>query len=119
MSSPHTKPSRTSIVAFAMILLPVLYVVSYAPFVRVCAGTYTERRTHRISVLDPSDVILPGDGSRYPAYKPVDWLIDNTPIRGPMFWWADIWGVRDELERGADAREFLRESEFWSSDQQG
>ena len=37
------------------------------------------------------------DGSRLPAYKPVDWLIDHTPAGRPLFLWADAWGVRHEF----------------------
>ena len=33
-----------------------------------------------------------------PAYRPVEWLIDNTPVREPMFRWAEFCGVRDGLE---------------------
>ena len=87
MPSPRTKPSITSIVAFGM-LLTVLYVLSYAPVVSVWDGpnpTYVG--------LDPA---LPKN--EYPPYKAVDWLIDETPLREPLFCWADIWGVREEFE---------------------
>ena len=92
MPSPRTKPSKTSLVAFAM-LLPVVYVLSYAPVMRVCG------RTLPAGQLPPIGVEVPplADASLYPAYHPVDWLIDNTPLRKPLFWWADLWGVGDYL----------------------
>jgi hypothetical protein len=35
------------------------------------------------------------DGGELPIYQPVDWLIDNTPLQRPLFWWADLWRVED------------------------
>ncbi len=31
-------------------------------------------------------------------YAPTNWLIDYTPLRAPLFAWADVWGVRDDFE---------------------
>lgn len=107
MPSSRIKPSHTSIIAFVLIVLPVLYVLSYAPFVRASRGRYSARRTHRMSVLDPDDVVLPGAGSRYPAYKPVDWLVDNTVLTEPLLLWSGLWGVREYFEHDT----LLRESE--------
>ncbi len=33
-----------------------------------------------------------------PGYRSVDWLIDNTPLRKPLFVWADFWGVGNYFE---------------------
>ena len=78
MSSPRTKPSRTSLVAFALfVVLPILYVLSYAPVVRVCDRQFP-------IVGDPQKPPM-ADAFLYPEYQPVDWLIDSTPLREPLF----------------------------------
>jgi hypothetical protein len=46
----------------------------------------------------PSPILEWADGEQYPAYLPVDWLIDRTPLRQPLFWWAGLFGLRDEFE---------------------
>lgn len=109
-----------------MILSPILYVLSYAPVVKVCGRTTVVPAFPRTSsVPHPHDagqtisisyVVALGriplaDESLYPAYKPVDWLIDNTPLREPLFMWAGICGVHDEFERGQFVREFGPDSE--------
>jgi hypothetical protein len=43
-----------------------------------------------------------------PAYCLVDWLIDNTPAQEPMLWWADVWGVGEEVRVASLLREFSR-----------
>jgi hypothetical protein len=83
-------------VALLLIAVPVVYVLSYAPVVRIC------RRT--IPTGFDSGYTPTADGSLYPMYKPVDWLIDNTPLHDPLFSWAEICGVREDFEMG----EFIR-----------
>ena len=83
MPSPRTKPSLTSIVAFAMLVLPVLYVLSYAPVVRLCDGP------------PPFATV----------YGPVDWMIDSTPLEEPLFKWADLWSVNMDFVRAQNARD--------------
>jgi hypothetical protein len=102
MSSDHKKPSLTSLVVFAM-LLAVLYVLSYAPVVRV------RRVTH---VLRPDEIVLYATATEqipcplpFRAYRPVDWMIDNTPLRKPLFVWAGLWGTREEFELAASIRD--------------
>ena len=86
MPSPRTKPSLTSLVAFGFILLPGVYVLSYAPVVRFNAEPL------------PETVFLPAPAPlEYEFYKPVDWLIDNTLLETPLLGWAGLWGVRDEF----------------------
>ena len=85
MPSPRTKPSFTSLVAFGFVLLPFVYVLSYAPVVRagqVTCGNCT-------------------------AYRPVDWMIDNTLLRDPLMAWAQTCGVRPEFEF-AEIRRYVR-----------
>ena len=95
-------PSFTSLVAFFLIVSPIIYVLSYAPIVRVCG-----RPIVPAAIPDGTSGVIVwfvgepmADSSLYPAYKPVDWLIDNTPVRRPLFVWAEVWGVRDAFEIG-------------------
>ena len=109
MPSPRTKPSRTSLVAFVLIVTPLVYVLSYAPVVRVCGRTaevpFTVRDRISVSYSLPETYTLkPADASLYPTYQPVDWLIDNTPLRQPLFYWAEIWGVRNQFQAGVSFR---------------
>jgi hypothetical protein len=52
---------------------------------------------------DP-DLSMAIDSQRMPVYKPVDWLIDHTPLYRGLFWWASVWGVRDDFEVMHDVR---------------
>jgi len=79
--------SRTYLVALEIILLLVLYVLSYAPLVRFCEGPSPSR----------SDNYSRARGV-YVLYEPVDLLIDLTPLRKPLFIWADLWRVGDSFK---------------------
>lgn len=91
MPSPRTKPSRTSIVAFGMLLV-VLYVLSYAPVFRF-AG-------------DAGDQFLGFREDWQELYRPVEWLTDSTPLRKPLMNWAALWG--DYVEQDFRIRSDLR-----------
>ena len=71
----------------------VVYVLSYAPVVRFSNG-------HRLAYI-----------SEFPAYEPVDGLIDWTPLREPLLVWADIWQVRGNFEAGYSHRAEWRHQE--------
>ena len=70
------------------VVLPLMYVLSYAPVVRVCEGP------------DPEDTttFVENPPGRYPLYKPVNLLIDHTPFREPLLSWAEVWNVRARFE---------------------
>ena len=87
MPSPRSKPSLTSLVAFAM-LLTALYVLSYAPVFR-CVGDPGYRFGRGRSYY------LTREGWQE-LYRPVEWLTDNTPLREPLLFWAGLWG--EEVE---------------------
>ncbi len=74
--------------------------LSYAPVVRVREGPDPEYSMPETLLVSPPD--------EYPPYKPVDWMIDNTPLRKPLFWWADLWGVGVEFELATLVREARR-----------
>ena len=77
------------------VLLLGLYPLSYAPVVRLCGGvTFAETDYCTFIPLIESY----GDGTAYPVYMPIDWLIDHTPIRHPLFAWAKLLGVEGDFE---------------------
>jgi len=45
-----------------------------------------------------------------PCFGPIEWLIDNTPLRTPMLKWASIWGHErvEEIESKALFRKIRR-----------
>lgn len=92
------RPSFTALVAFALILSPLVYLLSYPPVVKLL---------QRGPDLH-GDVMAIADREYYPAYKPVDWLLDHTPLRGPLFYWAGVCGVREEFEAGSRVRRMRR-----------
>jgi hypothetical protein len=47
-------------------------------------------------------------GANWVFYRPVDWLIDHTPLDGPMFAWAELWDVRMQFEIAFAARAIKR-----------
>lgn len=83
-SNPRlTAPRCKSIVASLICGMPLLfaaYVLSYAPVVRYGGHEEVTSTLLRQSFI----AVVPADGSRFPLYKPVDWLIDNTPLREPL-----------------------------------
>ncbi len=92
-------PSLTSLIALVLIMTPLLYVVSYAPVVRWNRGVdapdsyfWASGGVGEFGVYESVD---------YPLYKPVDWLIDETPLSKPLLWWAELWGVRRRTTGGA------------------
>lgn len=78
MRAARIKPSLTSLIALGLFLLPFIYVLSYAPVVR-------------ISGRSPLD----DDLSVY--YRGVDWLLDRTRRYEPHLKWAGLWGVEEEF----------------------
>ena len=75
------------------------YVLSYAPMVKIKGGWAYGNGTITVSV--------PFDGDRLPFYRPLDWVIDSTPLKAPLFIWAGQWGVRDIFERAHGLRDLV------------
>lgn len=94
MATEPRKPLLVNVVMAAALAF-FLYMCSYAPVVRICGGI--EFAEEEYIQLLPT-IANYGDGRKYPAYKPADWLIDNTPLRFPLFWWAAVFGVRSDFE---------------------
>jgi hypothetical protein len=75
-----------------IVALLMLYVLSYAPLVRCCAG--------RAKLAPPRcgpPWITDFDTSTLIIYHPVEWLIDNTPAHEPLDQWAELWGAYEVI----------------------
>ena len=94
MTAKPRKPLLLNLTLVAVLVLPVAYVLSYAPVYRAL---------HTASPSPFQDSRFNGSISRLPSahvpgYAPVDWLIDHTPLREPLFLWADAFGVRSSFQ---------------------
>ena len=81
MSRPRTRGLATSL--GLLLLLVMLYALSYAPayrFHELPRGGAGERAGWQL------------------AYRPVEWLIDRTPLSGLLLKWGDLWGVGGDLQ---------------------
>ena len=87
---PHPFRQAFARWAAALLLGVVAYPLSYAPVVKLRIGSANEH------VGTPWKMTI-ADGNELPVYRPVDWLIDRTPLKTPMFLWARLWGVRAEF----------------------
>jgi hypothetical protein len=59
--------------AVALVLAPVLYTLSAGPAVYLVERTGT------------------GDDAARVVYAPLEWLAENTPLRGLLVWYIDLW----------------------------
>ncbi len=76
-SSPErSKRGAAPMVVVGLFLLPVLYVLSVGP-----AVWFIETQPRRGTAVDVYRVV----------YSPLGWLADNTPLRGPLYWYVDLW----------------------------
>lgn len=84
--------------AAGVILL--LYVLSYAPYLRARFGP------------DLPDILVPHfrqlDSASVPMYRPFEWMIDRTPMKKPLMAWARFWRVNNKTEEYSLRREFYR-----------
>lgn len=75
---PRSRDNLTVRLALGLMLLaPLLYLASVGPAFR-----YAVRHNDRFGVLP---------AWYEPAYAPVTWLTDNTPLRGLIHWYVDLW----------------------------
>jgi hypothetical protein len=104
-----TKPRKPLLVNLSwavvgLLGLAALYVLSYAPAIRLGFGT--DKFNPYMMLTSPAPPRPPG--RQIPAYAPVDWLIDNTPAARPLLWWSGLWGVRDDFENASVNRKAER-----------
>jgi hypothetical protein len=98
----------------ALVVVPMIYVLSYAPFIRF---------RHGKSALAPEAALVSYDFEEdwlhgtHPFFAPVERLIDETWLAGPLRAWAGIWGcdqmfnqLRNNRQWNATLRRFERSS---------
>ncbi|HUG90556.1 MAG TPA: hypothetical protein VML55_06965 [Planctomycetaceae bacterium] len=94
----------------------VLYVLCYAPFLRVRYGADAAARDFDggafVSYHFDEDHFVGG----HAAFAPVEWMIDNGALVQPLNWWARNWGVDAQQEWRAHLRrlESLDFPKTWS-----
>jgi hypothetical protein len=95
-SRSRRKPSLLPLTTCVLIVLPILYVLSYAPYL---ACRYEEPTPVSIGVFGPhfdlEDEYFSHNSHRF--FQPVEWLIDHTPIVDPLDRWAAMWGVDHKM----------------------
>lgn len=88
-----TNRSHSWFVVAACLLLPAVYTLSEAPIVRLAGVT--------------------PHGGWWRLYSPVDWAIDNTPLREPLLSWARLWSVEVEFVGAEWYRQPVEMVEDW------
>jgi hypothetical protein len=77
MTKPSLRPNETLIIFLTLCLvLPMIYVLSIAPVAKVMDKLGVSNRPAKV------------------FYAPVIWLHDETPLREPLEWYMEAWGVR-------------------------
>ena len=102
MADPQTRQHSIIPWLFAIVVLAVVYVLSYAPVVK-WKGPYAIHNPHN----GPIVFAYPVDGTHLPMYRPVDCLIDETPLREPLLIWAGVWGACEAFEDARVNREIV------------
>lgn len=72
----RSKRGAAPLVVVGLFLLPVLYVLSLGP-----ALWFIEAQPRRGTAVDVFRVV----------YAPLEWLAENTPLRGPLYWYVELW----------------------------
>ena len=75
------RPSITSLVAFFLFILPMLYVLSIGPVVALVDAGYISRGGQLLEFLRV-------------VYQPLQWCHDNVEWATPLFeWYFELWGA--------------------------
>ncbi len=87
-----TRKHSLTIVLATLLLLPAVYVLSYAPVYRVQFGSSDNNNWHELGA------------NRIPGYQPVEWMIDETMFRELLLWWSGLCGVREGVSSASRIR---------------
>jgi hypothetical protein len=93
--SRSKKGSRIAVVLLAV--LPLFFVLSYAPLYRWIQGGDTKPPHSSCSLWLMCSNTSSGTEWWQMPYRPVIFLIDHTPLGTPLQWWADVWDVDDAI----------------------
>jgi hypothetical protein len=109
MTGASRKPLLKNLCFLALFAATLVagYVLSYAPLYRLQHGASRPP----LSVLRvPEFRVEVGANRRLPGYAPVEWLMERTTLREPLFRWADAWGVGFDVRSGVLLRELFRQN---------
>lgn len=93
MNSRTDRPASnrgSTIAAVLLAILPLIYVMSYAPLYRWMHGGDL---LHAFSSVWHH----PHPAWWETPYEPVFFITDHTPLDTPLLWWADVWGVKQSM----------------------
>jgi hypothetical protein len=78
----------------AVVVVTVLYVLSYAPYIRYRHGAsgYPDFSGLPESALALYDFDADWSSGTHRGFAPVERLIDETPLAAPLTLWARVWG---------------------------
>jgi hypothetical protein len=75
-----------------LLVVAVGYSLSYAPAYRWKYGADT---AGALGIpIDPE----------MPVFRPVEWMIDKSPLRSMLLAWSDVWGVGSSFRRDTELR---------------
>jgi hypothetical protein len=100
--SDDRKRSRWMSGIAAMILLLLLYVASYPLVLRWAYPLRGE------CIIGENIIGYTRDVAHVPLYTPVEWLVDETSAKRPIFWWAQICRAKNTVELARHEREAQR-----------
>jgi hypothetical protein len=104
----------------AVVVVTVLYVLSYAPYIRYRHGAsgYPDFSGLPESALALYDFDADWSSGTHRGFAPVERLIDETPLAAPLTLWARVWGcdqtfseLRGNRKWNAAVRRIERNSE--------
>ena len=92
-------------VILGFVAVPSLYCLSYAPLLQLWLGAHGDRGNTPLMGLKLWQLD--------DLFVPVQWMIDNTPLRQPLLWWAGFWDVPERLTDASASR--LRSGSIWGT----
>jgi hypothetical protein len=99
--SPNGFPAVTAIALVGA----VVYILIYAPVIRYRNGPDSLRGTGGVMVcIEFEDSFFETPS----FYRPLEWLIDQTPCGKLHQRWANVWHVEDTCYRQSDHRRFAK-----------
>lgn len=92
-----SRPSHFGPAVGILLGLAVMYVVSYAPVCRLVRGADVHYHT-------PDQRIVFARPLNWNIYRPVEWVMDRTPLSRPLCWWGDVWGCGSSMRAYSSGR---------------
>jgi hypothetical protein len=77
----HTRQAIARWTVTALLIVVLVYPLSYAPYLRFRYGKYKSTGLSHVG-----EVLVPNNSADFgnALYAPMDWLIDHTPLEKPL-----------------------------------